>query len=472
MKKILTIAAVLALTAGASYAANPFSDVSQDDWAYEAVSDLSVQGVVEGYPDGTFKGERNMTRYELAQIVARMLAKEDQLNAEQKATLNKLAAEFGGELANLGVRVSNLEKKVGNIYWSGDARMQYQHNRTFQYKGDREWPHYDKSDSWTGRMRINVKGQVNDQVTVHGRFVNEMDFQNGDSSSTYMDRLYAKWEPNEKTFVSIGRQGVALDQTGTFWDEDGVFDGIVAGYDNGKIGIEAGYGRFKDAYKDFSYMYPEYADDMEEYGGIFYNDTASMEAWYAKLTGHFGEKADVSAFYLKNTNTPDGFYVEEMAGDPDNSIGKFSVWGAGATVDLGNKFTLDGDYVRTKLSGGGHAALWTAGLTYGKVDPKKAGSWSLGVHYVKADAGSYVLGNSALDMTDQLDYGLIGTLRAWGEANADVHFWTAKAGVALQKNVELDLYYNFAAKSNASKEFRDYFGDIDDTWGMELNYRF
>ncbi|MEE0028805.1 MAG: S-layer homology domain-containing protein, partial [Dialister sp.] len=68
MKKILALAAVAALTVGVSaYAANPFSDVTSDDWAYQAVSDLSAQGVVEGYPDGTFKGEKNMTRYELAQ---------------------------------------------------------------------------------------------------------------------------------------------------------------------------------------------------------------------------------------------------------------------------------------------------------------------------------------------------------------------------------------------------------------------
>ena len=88
MKKILALAAVAALTAGVSaYAANPFSDVTPDDWAFQAVSDLSAQGVVEGYPDGSFKGERNMTRYELAQIIARLMAKEDQLNAEQQATL-------------------------------------------------------------------------------------------------------------------------------------------------------------------------------------------------------------------------------------------------------------------------------------------------------------------------------------------------------------------------------------------------
>ena len=148
MKKILALAAVAALTAGVSaYAANPFSDVTADDWAYQAVSDLSAQGVVEGYPDGTFKGERNMTRYELAQIVARLMAKEDQLNAEQQATLDKLAGEYADELANLGVRVSNLEKKVGNISWNGDARMRY----TASSKKDAK-------DIYDGRIRLNVKG--------------------------------------------------------------------------------------------------------------------------------------------------------------------------------------------------------------------------------------------------------------------------------------------------------------------------
>ena len=198
MKKILALAAVAALTAGVSaYAANPFSDVTADDWAYQAVSDLSAQGVVEGYPDGTFKGERNMTRYELAQIVARLMAKEDQLNAEQQATLDKLAGEYADELANLGVRVSNLEKKVGNIYWSGDARMRYQTQ-------DNTWKdatHKDgvaandkaaakASDSWNGRMRINVKGQVNESTYVNGKLAYDMDFKGDDSAKkVYMQQL-------------------------------------------------------------------------------------------------------------------------------------------------------------------------------------------------------------------------------------------------------------------------------------------
>ncbi|WP_299145924.1 S-layer homology domain-containing protein [uncultured Dialister sp.] len=435
MKKILAIAVAAALTAGVSaFAANPFSDVSTDDWAYQAVSDLSDQGVVEGYPDGTFKGERNITRYELAQIIARLMAKEDQLNAEQRATLDKLAGEYADELANLGVRVSNLEKKVGNIYWSGDARMQYQHN----LDGAK-----DHSDTWNGRMRINVKGQVNDQVTVNGRFVNEMDFKDSDSSDTSMDRIYTQWTPNDKTTVNMGRFGVALDQTGTFWDEDGIFDGVNAAWDNGKIGVEAGYGRFKDAGN-------EVAEDDES--GMW-KDRASTEAWYGKLTGHFNDRADLSAFYLENTHKANG--TEGI----DNGSPKAHVWGAGTTVDLGGNFNLDGDFVQTKLNkGNGHANLWTAGLTYGAVDTDKPGTWQLGVHYVKSDYGAMLLGNSALDLTDQLDYGY--------DNNADVHFWVARAGVALQKNVELDAYYNFAAKASGSTE------DPDDTWGIELNYAF
>ena len=429
MKKILALAAVAALTAGVSaYAANPFSDVTPDDWAFQAVSDLSVQGVVEGYPDGSFKGERNMTRYELAQIIARLMAKEDQLNAEQQATLDKLAGEYADELANLGVRVANLEKKVGNISWSGDARMQYQHVL------DEDKGH---ADSWNGRMRINVQGQVNDQVTVNGRFVNEMDFKDGDSSSTTMDRINAKWTPNDATYVTIGRQGVALDVTGTFWDEDAVFDGVAAGWDNGKVGVEAGYGRFKDAWKSHEEVTGDVGDNWTK--------VDSTEAWYGKLTGHIADAADVSAFYLKNAQKQDN-------GDAEGKTA--SAWGAGLSYGIGD-FTIDGDYVKTQNTPFGDAALWTAGLTYGEVDTDKVGSWSLGAHYVKADKGSTMLGCTALDMGDQLDFA----------SGTNVKFWVAKAGVAVQKNVELDAYYNFAAKADEGE-------DPDDTWGIELNYAF
>ena len=433
MKKILAIAAAAALTAGVSaYAANPFSDVSPDDWAYQAVSALSDQGVVEGYPDGTFKGERNMTRYELAQVIARLMAREDQLNAEQKATLDKLAGEYADELANLGVRVSNLEKKVGNISWSGDARMQYQHN----LDGAK-----DHTDGWTGRLRINADAQVNDQIVVSGRFVSEMDFKDNKDANTIMDRIHARWTPNDAFYMDLGRQGVALDQTGVFWDEDGIFDGVAMGYDNGKFGAEVGYGRFKDAYKK----------DSAGNSDTYWDSYDKMEAWYGKLVGHLGGNSDISAFYLGNVQK-----TNRVVNDVN-----VKVWGAGATIGLGDSgLKVDGDFIQTRGNHNfGHANLWTAGLSYGEVDMNKPGSFTLGVHYVRADARSYLLGNSALDMTDQLEYG-------W-EKEAGVKFWTAKAGVAVQKNVELDAYYNFGAKVyDSNKE------DPANTWGVELNYAF
>ena len=221
MKKIMVLAAAAALTAGVSaLAANPFSDVSTDDWAYQAVSDLSDQGVVEGYPDGTFKGERNITRYELAQIIARLMAKEDQLNAEQRATLDKLAGEYADELANLGVRVSNLEKKVGNISWSGDAKMWYVNNSKEA-----------RGDSWKGRMRIKVRGQVNDSTYVQGRFKNQMDFKGDNSSDTTMDWLYVNHSFGDAN-VTLGRMPVTI------------YDGFM--FDSTLKGAKLAYG--KDAF--------------------------------------------------------------------------------------------------------------------------------------------------------------------------------------------------------------------------------
>ena len=420
MKKILALAAVAALTAGVSaYAANPFSDVTPDDWAYQAVSDLSVQGVVEGYPDGSFKGERNMTRYELAQIIARLMAKEDQLNAEQQATLDKLAGEYADELANLGVRVANLEKKVGNISWSGDARMQYQH------------PQNELDDSYGARMRLNVSGQVNDKVRVEGRLSTEADLKGSDSANTEMDRIHVVYTPTDELTFDLGRTGVGLSQTGIYMDEDGIFDGVAGTYDNGKFNVGAGYGRFKGVYDKWN----NYADEDEQL------DADIPEAWFVKAGGNVGGVADLSAFYLEQ---------KHFAGTDEN----LKTWGVGAAFNVGD-FTVDGDYIKNTNKEIDKAAMWTAGLTYGEVDTDKVGSWTLGVHYVDADPGAYIGGVTAWDMSQFLD----------ASTYVGAKFWMAKAGVAVQKNVELDAYYNFAAKADEGE-------DPDDTWGIELNYAF
>ena len=81
MKKSVAAALAAAVVVGASStsfaAMNPFSDVPAGHWAYQAVSSLAQEGVIEGYGDATYRGERTITRYEMAQMIAKALAKTD-----------------------------------------------------------------------------------------------------------------------------------------------------------------------------------------------------------------------------------------------------------------------------------------------------------------------------------------------------------------------------------------------------------
>ena len=403
MKKILALAAVAALTAGVSaYAANPFSDVTADDWAYQAVSDLSAQGVVEGYPDGTFKGERNMTRYELAQIVARLMAKEDQLNAEQQATLDKLAGEYADELANLGVRVSNLEKKVGNLYWSGDARMRYQTKDNDS-----------KKDSWNGRMRINVKGQVNESTYVNGKMAYDMDFKDAaKDKGVYMQQLFVNHNFGKDVAVRLGRQPIVFgNQGGWLYGDANGYDGAQIAYNNGKLALTTGFGQLNAGISDKD----------------FYFANGAYDFGFAKLN------AD---------------YIAEKEGTEGNA----EVYGVGLNIPV-QQFNVFGEYWNNTTAKD-YDTAWNAGLSYGKADWKKAGTWDLTVAYNDVDTNVY-FGGSGLS-TD--------ILKALPAAK-NLTYWNALANVTLQKNVQLHAEYAFAGDAEVG-------ADPEDAWTVSLNYKF
>ena len=409
MKKILAIAAVAALTTGVSaYAANPFSDVSTDDWAYQAVSDLSDQGVVEGYPDGTFKGERNMTRYELAQVIARLMAREDQLNAEQKATLDKLAGEYADELANLGVRVSNLEKKVGNISWFGDARMRWK-EKGYNTDGSR------KADGWDGRMRINAKAQVNDSTYVRGRFTSNMNFKDNADADTKMDVLFVHHQFGDKVGMNLGRNFLTLGQTGMYYDD--FFDGAQLFIGDSKLTLEAGYGRMNTWINDY---------------GQKKDDTV-----YARLYGQTG-RIGYDAEYIKTVG----------AADAD----KKSIWGAGLTVGVTDAVDIFGDFYKN-TEPKGDPQMWTAGLGFGHYNLKKPGTFRVAAQYVRNEAGAYFGGSTYT------------AFPASSLLNVDSKFWLANADVVLAKNIRLHGEHAFNVKTDDSV-------DYDDLATVSLNYNF
>ncbi|MFO8237483.1 MAG: iron uptake porin, partial [Prochlorococcaceae cyanobacterium] len=83
-----------------------FPDVQPTDWAYQALSNLIERyGCVAGYPDGTFKGQRAMTRFEAAALLNACLDRVTEVTDE----LKRLMAEFERELAILKGRVDGLE---------------------------------------------------------------------------------------------------------------------------------------------------------------------------------------------------------------------------------------------------------------------------------------------------------------------------------------------------------------------------
>ncbi len=409
MKKILAIAAAAALTAGVSaYAANPFSDVSTDDWAYQAVSDLSDQGVVEGYPDGTFKGERNMTRYELAQIIARLMAREDQLNAEQRATLERLAGEYADELANLGVRVSKLEKKVGNLYWSGDARMRYQSKDNTLENGEAQ-------DSWNGRMRISVKAQVNESTTVNGRLTSEMNFKDKDSADTVMDVLNVKHQFGDAAAVTLGRYGNNFgNQGGWLYGSSKGFDGAQVQFGLGKFAVIAGYGQFN--------------------AGSY----ANKDAFYAKGKANFdGFKLDLNYLTMKEGKDAE-------------------IYGAGLTIPLGDQIRVFGEYWKNS-DADDYDQAWNAGIGFGKMDLKKPGTFAIDVVYNDVDKNVF-FGGSGYN-TDVLDV-------FKQTAVNNMTYWNALADVTLAKNVYLHGEYAFSVDAD------DDDATAEDTWAVSLNYKF
>ena len=275
MKKSLVLAMAMALGVTASaYAANPFSDVPAGHWAYDSINKLAAAGIVDGYGDSTFGGDRLMTRYEMAQIVAKAMAK--------GANVDRLAAEFADELDSLGVRVAALEKKSDNVKFNAQIRASHQ---DFDGKA--------KSTDKL-RSRIWLTGQVNENWTYTGMIQNEQDLRNdaGDESTNFQrafisgriggvkveagrnntalgggvgyilshrtDAIKLGFGKDIKLGVQYGKvanaAAVVKTATATAWTEnDGsLAEKYVAATVGGKIGalgLNAGYYKFKDVYR-------------------------------------------------------------------------------------------------------------------------------------------------------------------------------------------------------------------------------
>ena len=350
MKKSLVLAMAMALGVTASaYAANPFSDVPAGHWAYDSINKLAAAGVVEGYGDTTFGGDKLMTRYEMAQIVAKAMAK--------GANVDKLAAEFADELDNLGVRVANLEKKADNVKITGQIRYEY---------ADRDGAFGDNVAKNRLRTRLFVNGAVNDDWTYTARLQNDQNLANnkGDET-TSLNQAYVTGlvgglavvagkapltlvdgnlydDTAEVVAVSYGKDVKLTAYAGqpTDYGFDNFYGVSLAG-NVGKLALSAGYDAFKDSL---------YADVKNETTGVTEHKATGKNAnvkegednnvWNVTAKYAFDKNVALSATYLnsdldkedivstyKDVDT-DGYVIGlDYKGAKAKQVGSWGVWG-------------------------------------------------------------------------------------------------------------------------------------------------
>ena len=357
MKKSLVLAMAMALGVTASaYAANPFSDVPAGHWAYDSISKLAAAGIIEGYGDDTFRGDRLMTRYEMAQIVAKALAK--------GANVDKLAAEFADELDALGVRVAALEKKADNVKITGQVRWHYANEKL----------NGAKSHQHQLRTRILLTGKVNDTWNYVTMFENRSDKSDytGDEGTT-TQRAYLDGRLGGAK-VMAGRWNLTRTPGGDVYDNR--VDGVKVAYGD-KIKLEAYYAKLATInWRMGSGARPT----VDGLGNVITPGTnaygARGYAWGVNAAGKLGDKVTLYAGY-------------DQFKDKDNVVDKDGIFDAGLTGKFGD-FSLDAIYLHGNADWATHKKGFVVTAGYKGANFKQAGTWGLEAKYYNQGDATYV----------------------------------------------------------------------------------
>ncbi len=378
MKKSIVSALTTALVIGATSttfaAANPFEDVPADHWAYDAIAQLAADGVIEGYGDGTYRGDQEITRYEMAQMVARAMAKN--ASGVNKAMIDKLAAEFADELNSLGVRVANLEKKVDNVKWLGTVRYRYitdRHDLTnlggdsvkanAQYLTLRFEPEMQINKNWSGHARIDYNSDMNSAANTTG---NAADIETG---GIRVERMWVQGDYNNFQILLGRLPYVSFIDNGMFFDQNISGGQITVG---SKIKGTVTVGRYN---YDPDTPVAQYTADngfgpTGSYAGIeIYNDREDKITW------------GIGYHYLRHKQMYNAMYG-------DTSKDAANVWDIGLGWQIDNNFNLNGAYAWNtstdeSVVGDDTKRAWTVELDYKGADPEDAGSWGAFVAYRK-----------------------------------------------------------------------------------------
>ena len=420
-KVLAALAATMAVGATCAFAANPFVDVPSDSWAYKSVVELADAGIIQGVDGQYFQGNRNITRYEAAEMVAKAMAHMDKASVEQRALINKLADEYADELNNLGVRVSALENRVGNVKLTGDARVRYIH----QDSDDQGKGEVKNDNSWSYRVRVRANAQVNERTkVVYGVSTNNVNFADNstasDSASDSKDnniftyRAFVDYNFGGNNWdLKVGRDEYDMGGGRAYGFLYGdTFDGAQLKYTNDKFAATAGYGKFKE--------------------GVMGGDngaSAATKTGYGELEGFFGGgRAAGSAV---------GVYYNDFSGN--KSFNFDDAWGAYGSLNLG-KWNALANYEKynSENSKADDPEVWVGKITYNKANFATPKSWDAWVEYLNAD-------NGFGDKT----HAFIGSTQSWRNGNLlnNVKSWGVGADYTFAKNAQFQVMQSFASEA-------------------------
>ena len=435
MKKkiVISLAAMMAVGAACAFAANPFVDVPSDSWAYKSVVELADAGIIQGVDGSYFQGERNITRYEAAEMVAKAMAHMDKASVEQRALINKLADEYADELNNLGVRVSALENRVGNVKLSGDARIRFQHQDTSSEASTG----YKKDASWDYRVRVRANAKVNDRTTVtYGISTDDINFaDNGaasDNGNIFTDDAKVDYNfGGDHWNLSVGRTDTYIlgGENAYGFQYGDVFDRAELKYTNDHFAATAGYGKFK-------------AGDTVEDAAVEGNGLLGVKTGYGELEGFFGGgRAAGSAVgvYYNDFNGINGFKADDL-------------WGAYASLNFG-KWNALANYEKINNDVTNDPEVWIGKLTYGSADSDARGSWDAWVEYINSDKGA-LLGGATNSWRDD---SVLDNVKSWGVG----------IDYTLAKNVILTAAQTFGTQTKHGNA-----ADPDEFTDVEINFLF
>ena len=409
MKKSLVLAMAMALGVTASaYAANPFSDVPAGHWAYDSISKLAAAGVIEGYGDTTFGGDKLMTRYEMAQIVAKAMAK--------GANVDKLAAEFADELDNLGVRVANLEKKADNVKITGQVRARYNSIDSSE------------DDSTALRTRLWVAGQVNEDWTYTAMFQNTQGIHNVDDTEDNAGDDTLKFA---RAYVD-GRVGGLMVHAGR-WDECTSTANVL---DADLDGIKVTYG---DKVKVYG-MVAKAAGDLTEKSA----DRLYMAGVETKI-GVVGAYAN----YFKAEKAAKGW---DANGDANDWQDDKEIYNVGVNLDVAKDLNLAYEYmwgnkqINKEVSKDG----WVATLAYKGADAATPGTWGVSATYFDQPVNAFLNPTTDAETFKKTGggyegFGVVANYAIAKNIVAELSYYDteAKVGDLDEKLFYADLYFTF-----------------------------